>query len=244
MAVRNRDIAGMLKEIADLLDISDANSFRVRSYRNAARTVGSLNEEVADLVERGEDLSALPDIGESIAGKLEEIVETGRLEQLDELREEMDADVTELLRIPNVGPAGARALYQELGITNVEGVVAAADEGKIAGLSGFGEKTQAQLARDARTSLEQGARERMLLGEADEVVVPLLEYLRSTRSVRRAVAAGSYRRRKETIGDVDILVESDDQDDAMDAFSSYERVESVVSKGSTRSTVILASGLH
>ena len=244
MAVRNRDIAGMLNEIADLLEIRDANSFRVRSYRNAARTVGSLNEEVADLVERGEDLSALPDIGESIAGKLEEIVATGRLEQLEELRKEMDADVTELLRIPNLGPAGARTLYGELGITNAQGIIAAAEEGTIAELSGFGEKTQSQLARDARTFLERGARERMLLGEADDVVDPLLEYLRSRRSVRRAVAAGSYRRRRETIGDVDILVESDDPDDAMDALSNYDRVESVVSKGSTRSTVILASGLH
>jgi DNA polymerase (family X) len=244
MAIRNRDIAGMLNEIADLLDIRDANSFRVRSYRNAARTVGSLNDSVADLVERGEDLSALPDIGDSIAAKLEEIVATGRVEQLEELRQEMDADVTELLRIPNVGPAGARTLYGELGITSAEGIIAAAEQGQIAELSGFGEKTQSQLARDARTFLEQGARDRMLLGEADEVVAPLLEYLRSKRSVRRAVAAGSYRRRKETIGDVDILVESDDQDDAMDALVSYERVESVVSKGSTRSTVILTSGLH
>ena len=244
MAIRNRDIAGMLNEIADLLDIRDANSFRVRSYRNAARTVGSLNDQVADLVERGEDLSALPDIGDSIAAKLEEIVATGRVEQLEELRQEMDAEVTELLRIPNVGPAGARTLYGELGITSAEGIIAAAEQGQIAELSGFGEKTQSQLARDAQTFLEQGARERMLLGEADEVVVPLLEYLRSKRSVRRAVAAGSYRRRKETIGDVDILVESDDQDDAMDALVSYERVESVVSKGSTRSTVILTSGLH
>lgn len=244
MAVRNRDIAGMLTEIADLLEIRDANSFRVRSYRNAARTVGSLNDEVADLVERGEDLSSLPDIGESIADKLEEIVATGRLEQLEALRSEMDADVTELLRIPNLGPAGARKLYGELGITNAQGIIAAAKEGTIAELSGFGEKTQSQLARDARTFLERGARERMLLGEADDVVDPLLEYLRSRRSVRRAVAAGSYRRRKETIGDVDILVESDDPDDAMDALSDYERVESVVSKGSTRSTVILASGLH
>lgn len=244
MAVRNRDIAGILNEVADLLDIQDANSFRVRSYRNAARTVDDLEEQVADLVERGEDLSSLPDVGGSIASKLEEIVHTGRLEQLDELRSQMDADVTELLDIQNLGPAGARKLFTELGVTDAEGVVRAAEEGRIAELDGFGEKTQEQLLRDARRYLERGSRERLPLGEADDVVAPLLEYLDSCSSIDRAVAAGSYRRRKETIGDLDIVAVCDDRSAAMDEFVDYERVESVVSHGTTRSTVVLSSGLH
>jgi DNA polymerase (family 10) len=244
MAVRNRDIVEILSEVADLLDIQDANSFRVRSYRNAARTVGNLDEEVAELVERGEDLSALPDIGRSIAEKLEEISKTGKLKQLEELREEMDANVTELLRIQNVGPAAARKLYTELGITDPEGVVRAAEKGAIAQLDGFGEKSQEQLLEDARRFLERGTRDRLPLGEADEVVVPLLEYLNEQTSIDRAVAAGSYRRRKETIGDLDIVAVCEDQDEAMKAFVEYERVDTVISHGSTRSTVVLASGLH
>ncbi|MFW6290875.1 MAG: DNA polymerase/3'-5' exonuclease PolX [Spirochaetota bacterium] len=244
MAVRNRDIAGILNEVADLLDIKGANSFRVRSYRSAARTVEDLDEQVADLVERGSDLSSLPDVGDSIAGKLEQIVRTGRLEQLEELRSEMDADVTELLDIPNIGPAGARKLFTELGVTDAEGVVRAAEAGKIAELDGFGETTQEHLLRDARRFLERGTRERLPLGEADDVVTPLLDYLNESASVKRAVAAGSYRRRKETIGDLDIVAVCDDRSAAMDAFVDYERVESVVSHGSTRSTVVLTSGLH
>ncbi|MFP4114143.1 MAG: DNA polymerase/3'-5' exonuclease PolX [Spirochaetales bacterium] len=244
MSVRNRDIVAILNEVADLLDIQDANSFRVRSYRNAARTVDNLDEEVAALVEQGEDLSSLPDVGTSIAEKLEEIAKTGKLEQLEELRRKMGDDVTELLRIRNVGPAGARKLHDELGVSDAEGVVRAAEEGKIAEIDGFGEKTQEQLHEEAKRYLEGGARDRIPLGEADEVVEPLLDYLNGQQSIDRAVAAGSYRRRKETIGDLDVVAVCDDQDAAMDALVKYDRVESVVSRGSTRSTVVLASGLH
>lgn len=244
MAVRNRDIVEILNEVADLLAILDANSFRIRSYRNAARTVGRLDEQVADLVERGDDLASLPDVGSSIAGKLEEIVESGGLGQLDELRDEMNAEVTELLEIRNLGPAGARKLYRELGVSSPSDLIEAAEEGRIAGLDGFGEKTQAQLLESARRYLRSGARERLPLGEADEIVKPLIDYLRSRPGVDRAVAAGSYRRRRETIGDLDIVAVCDVPDEAMDAFVDYERVRHVVSHGPTRSTVELLSGLH
>jgi DNA polymerase (family X) len=241
---RNRDIVSILNEVADLLGIQGANSFRVRSYRNAARTVGDLDQEVSDLVENGDDLSELPDIGGSIADKLKEIVETGRLAQLDELKEEMDEDVTELLQIENLGPAQAGTLYRELGISNARGVLEAAENGRIAELEGFGEKTQKQLAEDARRYVESGTRDRILLGETDALVEPLLEYLNDRKSIDRAVAAGSYRRRKETIGDLDIVAVCGDPDRAMEDFVAYDRVEKVVSQGSKKSTVILASGLQ
>ncbi len=244
MKTRNRDIVSILNEIADLLDIQGANSFRVRSYRNAARTVEDLDREVSDLVEEGQDLSELPDIGGSIAEKLKEIVETGRLEQLDELKEEMDEDVTELLRIENLGPARAGTLYRELGISDAQGVVEAAEAGRIAELEGFGEKTQEQLAEDARRYVESGTRDRLLLGEADTVVEPLLAYLNDRKSIDRAVAAGSYRRRKETIGDLDIVAVCEDPDRAMEDFLAYDRVDKVVSQGSKKSTVVLVSGLQ
>src|SRR6056297_589777 len=159
MSVRNRDIVAILNEVADLLAIKDANSFRIRSYRSAARTVEGLDEEVANLVEEGRDLTELPDIGDSIADKLEEIVRTGSLAQREELQEELDEHVTELLRIQNIGPAGARKLYDELGITDAEGVIRAAEENRIAELDGFGKKTQEQMLRDARRFLESGSRE-------------------------------------------------------------------------------------
>ncbi|MFP4432735.1 MAG: DNA polymerase/3'-5' exonuclease PolX [Spirochaetaceae bacterium] len=244
MKTRNRDIVSILNEVADLLDIQGANAFRVRSYRNAARTVEDLDREVSDLIESGKDLSELPDIGQSIADKLTEIVETGRLQQLDELKEEMDEDVTELLRIENLGPARAGTLYRELGISDAQGVLEAAEAGRIAELDGFGEKTQEQLAEDARRYVESGTRDRILLGETDAVVEPLLEYLTNRKSIDRAVAAGSYRRRKETIGDLDIVAVCEDPDRAMEDFVAYDRVEKVVSQGSTKSTVVLASGLQ
>ncbi|MFW5688606.1 MAG: DNA polymerase/3'-5' exonuclease PolX [Spirochaetota bacterium] len=244
MDVRNGDIVEILTEVADLLDIEGANSFRVRSYRNAARTVEGLDRPVTELVEAGEDLSSLPGIGESIAEKLEEIVTTGHLEQLDELRDETDRGVTELLDIQNVGPATARKLNRELDVTTPEGVVEAAEAGEIARLDGFGERSQTQLRDDATRYIERGTRERLPLGDADEVVVPLLDYLNDQPSISRAVAAGSYRRRKETIGDLDIVAVCSDAEAAMDALTGYERVAEIVSRGSTRSTVALSSGLH
>ena len=243
MRLRNRDIVAILNETADLLDIREENAFRVRSYRNAARTIGDLDQEVADLVSRDEDLAALPDIGGSMAGKLEEIVTTGRLAQLDHLREEMDPHVVELLQIPNLGPSGARKLYKELGIAGVEGVIKAAEAGRIADVKGFGKKTESRLAADARTLLESGSRGRLPISEAEAVVEPLVGYLEDQEHGRIAVA-GSYRRRAETIGDIDIVVTCDDPSRIMDAFVSYERVDRVVARGDTRSTIVLDTGLH
>jgi DNA polymerase (family X) len=244
MAVKNRDIVQILNEIADLLDIQGSNQFRVRAYRSAARTVGDLNDQVEDLVAAGNDLSGLPDIGEGIAEKLEEIVETGTLKQLEDLRKEMDPQITELLQLENLGPSRAGTLYRELGVTTPAAVIKAADDNKIAQLEGFGEKTQAQLRDEAARYMQSGSRGRTLLGEVDEIVEPLIEYLKGQDSTSKVEVAGSYRRRKEDVGDIDIVAVCDNPQAAMDAFTSYDRVDEVISQGETRSSIVLRSGFQ
>ncbi|MFW6212303.1 MAG: DNA polymerase/3'-5' exonuclease PolX [Spirochaetota bacterium] len=244
MAVKNRDIVQILNEIGDLIDIQGSNQFRVRAYRSAARTVGDLDEEIEDLLADGIDLSSLPDIGEGIAEKLQEFVETGTLRQLDELRKEIDPRVTELLELENLGPARAGTLYRELGIVTPEDLIQAAKDDKIAQLEGFGEKTQEQLRDEAERYRENGARGRTRLGEVDEIVFPLVEYLNGLDATSAVRVAGSYRRRKEDVGDIDIVAVCDDSKAAMDAFASYERADSVISKGETRSSIVLTSGIQ
>ncbi len=243
MTVENRDIARALSELADLLEIEGANEFRVRAYRSAARTVEGTGEALKRMVERGEDLSTLNDIGESIAGKIEEFVRTGSLRQLHELRSRFEGDVTELLDVQEVGPARAGTLYQELGVSDAESLVQAAQEGRIAELDGFGEKSEQNLRKEAERELARPDRGRMLLSEADEAVIPLRDYLLSGEGVERVEVAGSYRRRKESVGDIDIIAVCNDHVGVMERFTSYDRVASVKSRGDTRSTVVLVTGL-
>jgi DNA polymerase (family X) len=243
VTVENRDIARALSELADLLEIEGANEFRVRAYRSAARTVEGTGEALKRMVERGEDLSTLNDIGESIAGKIEEFVRTGSLRQLQELRSRFEGDVTELLDVQEVGPARAGTLYQELGVSDAQSLLHAAQEGRIAELDGFGKKSEQNLQREAERELSRPDRGRMLLSEADEAVIPLRDYLLSGDGVERVEVAGSYRRRKESVGDIDIIAVCNDHVGVMERFTSYDRVASVKSRGDTRSTVVLVTGL-
>lgn len=242
MRVRNRDIAEVLTELADLLEVSGANQFRVRAYRSAVRTVESAGEDLSRMVDREEDLTELEGVGESIAEKIREYVTSGEISQLEELRSWFSGDVTELLEIQEIGPARAAALHQE-GVSNARSLIEAAEQGRIAELDDFGEKTQAQLREQAERYLADANRGRMRLDQADDAATPLLEHLRSSGAIERAEMAGSYRRRKETIGDIDIIAVCEDHEAAMDHFTGYERVESVKSRGDTRSTVRLTSGL-
>jgi DNA polymerase (family 10) len=156
----------------------------------------------------------------------------------------MDPAVAELLELENLGPARAGTLYRELGVTSPADVIEAADNDEIAGLEGFGEKTQAQLRDEAERYLESGSRGRTLLGEVDEIVGPLVDYLEDLDATSRVEVAGSYRRRKEDVGDIDIVAVCDDAKSAMDAFTSYERVDEVISQGETRSSIVLKSGMQ
>ena len=242
MPVHNTDITRILSALADLLEIDSANEFRVRAYREAARTIESLPRNVADMVAEGDDVDKLPGIGASMAEKIREIAETGTLKQLEELKQRVPGELGELLSLPGLGPKRVKALHDELGIEDHDGLAAAARRGDIQKLEGLGPKTEKKLLEELRRRKE--GEKRLRLADVEDIATSLLSHLRSAEGVKEAVVAGSYRRRKPTVGDLDILVTCKRGSPVMDHFVGYDEVEEVVSQGSTRSTVRLRSGLQ
>ena len=245
MPVHNSDIAEIFNRTADYLDIKGENPFRIRAYRNAARTIGSLSRSVADMVARQEDLGKIPGIGQDLAGKIKEIVETGTLPLLEELKQELSPELSDLMEIPGLGPKRVKTLYDEMGIRSVAELRQAAEEGKVRTLAGFGAKTESTILEEIGKIKEtkKGGR-RFKLAVAEQVVEPLIEYLGKTTGVKEIDVAGSYRRRRETVGDLDILVACGQGCPVMDKFVSYEDVEKVLSRGKTRSSVLFRNGLQ
>jgi DNA polymerase (family 10) len=242
LPVHNSEVSGIFNQVADLLEIEGANQFRVRAYRNAARTVSTLSKSVSDMVEADEDLSELPDIGEDLAEKIEEIVNTGGLAQLEEIKGRTPPELAEMLKIAGLGPKRVAQIHQELGVSNLSGLQEAAQAGKIRDLEGFGEKTEQKILNELEHKQEE--KERTLISVAEELVGPLVDYLRDIEGVQEVEVAGSYRRRRETVGDLDILATGDDGARIIERFVEYEDVEEVASQGETRSTVILRSGMQ
>jgi DNA polymerase (family 10) len=242
MPVHNADIAALFEEIADLLEIENANPFRVRAYRNAARQLQGMGVAASDMVAGGEDLTELPGIGDDLAAKIAEIVETGKCQFLEKLRKKTPPTITELLKIPGLGPKRVRALYHELDVHTLEQLARAARDGRIRKLPGFGEKTEQTILEAISAHVEKQAR--FKLAVAAQYAEPLRKYLEKISGVKQAMLAGSYRRFKETVGDIDILVTAGNTENVMDRFVAYDEVKDVLAKGSTRATVILKSGLQ
>ena len=242
MPVHNADIAAVFEEIADLLEIDAANPFRVRAYRNAARTVQGLGEDVSELVARGEDLSELPGIGTALAEKMEEIVATGRCQALEKLRGQSGAGVVELLHIPGLGPKRVAMLYHELDIQTTEQLLRAVKDHRVSQLPGFGSKTEQHILDMLQAHAQQ--EKRIKLAVAAQYADSLVAYLKQCAEVNEVVVAGSFRRCKETVGDLDILVTAVDSSPVMAHFAKYDEVKDVLSRGNTRATVILRSGLQ
>lgn len=240
--MENVEIAGLLRDVADLLEIREANPFRVRAYRNAVRTVEAHAVPMRKLVEEGADLTELPAIGKEMARHIAEIVETGRLSVLDELTEEVPPTLIDLMRLPGVGPKKARKLWDELGVETLDDLREAAGAGRVAELEGFGEKTQAKILEGIERF--QARERRYRLSEADELVPPLLEHLRGEPGVERLEVAGSYRRRRETIGDVDILAVAEDPEAVSARMTGYGAVTDVIGAGGTKTSVTLRTGLQ
>jgi DNA polymerase (family 10) len=242
MPIRNTDIADIFNRMANLLEIDGANPFRVRAYRNAARTAAGLGRELADMVAGQEDLSRLPGIGKDLAGKIEEIVHTGALRQLQALEARVPPGLNDLLRVPGLGPRRVQALYRNLGVSNLAQLEAAVRQNRIREVDGFGKKTE-QSIRESLARIEK-RRERFPLPEAEQRAADLVAHLRAGRGIRRITVAGSYRRRQETVGDLDVLVVCGRDADVMDRLVRYGEVDKIVSRGSTRSSVILKCGLQ
>jgi DNA polymerase (family X) len=241
--MQNADIARLLDEVADLLEISEANPFKVRAYRNAARTVRDHPEPLGELVRTEEfDLTELPGIGEGIATEIEALVAKGEMPQRRVLMRKLPPGLLDLLRIPGLGPKRVKLLHEKLKVKTVADLAKAIEAGKVPKLAGFGPK----MVEKIRAGLGQAERaeRRMILHEAEPHAHALVEYLRAGGHIQEIEVAGSFRRRRETIGDLDILVTSTAPDRVMTRFTEYPDVKRVVSQGPTRATVRLSRGLQ
>lgn len=241
--MQNKQIAALFEELGDLLEIQGANSFRVRAYRNAARALENLSEAVADIVANPErSLTDLEGIGKDLAGKIETVVKTGVLPQLDELRAEIPVGVAEMLRIPGIGPKKVAALFRELGVTTLADLKVACEAGRVAEMKGFGKKT-AQTIIEGIQHLEE-AGNRVLISIASSAAEEIVADLRQLASVTQISIAGSCRRRKETCGDLDVLAVSANSAEVMDRLAMHPQVEKVLSRGETKQRVRLRSRIE
>jgi DNA polymerase (family 10) len=238
----NVEIARALSEVADVLEIQEGNPFRIRAYRNAVRTVEAQTVSLARRVETGEPLTDLPGIGKEMAAHIRELVATGTLAYRDQLLAELPRTLLDVVRLPGVGPKKARRLFDELGVGNIEELAEAARAGRVAALTGFGEKSQAKILAGIEESRQH--EKRILLAAAERHVEPLRAYLLEAPGIERLEVAGSYRRRMETIGDVDLLAIAADAGPVMERFLAYPQIERTLMAGPTRASVVLGCGLQ
>jgi DNA polymerase (family 10) len=242
MAVHNADIARVFEEIADCLELEDANPFRIRAYRNAARIVADLRFDIAAHLAQGKDLPKLPGIGEDLSGKIHEIAATGTCALAERLRKRLPAGVTELLRIPGLGPKRVRALWHDLGVHTPMQLQRAARDGRLKALAGFGAKTEQRLLQASAAHMRK--ERRFKLATAAQYAEPLAAYLRAAAGAGEVRIAGSFRRMKETVGDIDIVATARDPAAMMKRFAGYAEVSKLIAQGPTRSSALLASGIQ
>ncbi|HBG25515.1 MAG: DNA polymerase III [Planctomycetes bacterium GWF2_41_51] len=243
MPIHNSDIADIFSQIADFLEILGDNPFRIRAYRNASRTVGSFSKNISDMIANNEDLTQFPGIGKDLAGKIREIVETGTLDFMERLRKKLPSELIKLMNIAGLGPKKVAKLYKELGITNIEQLKKAIDSQKIFELEGFGEKTAQNIIEEINR-LEQKESERFMISAAQQYAQSIVEYLKKAEGINDVSIAGSLRRRRDTIRDIDILVTCENSAKVMEHFVKYDEIQKVLSKGKTKSTVLLRSNLQ
>jgi DNA polymerase (family 10) len=242
MAGLNATIAAIFDEIADLLDIQSANAFRVRAYRNAARSIADLGTDVQTWLAQGTPVTDIPGIGADLAAKIEEIARTGDCEFLKRLQEEVPPAIIQLMRVPGLGPKRVKMLWQALNVQTLEQLVEAGQAQRIRELPGFGEKTEKKILESIQQKLAQVRR--FALADAVQLAEPLAAYLRHIDGVGQVEITGSYRRVRDTVGDLDVVVTAAPQSEVMQRFVEYPQVKDVLASGPTRATVRLASGMQ
>lgn len=235
--MNNEKISKNLSQLADLLEFTGANAFRLRAYRNGSRIIKELPDPIASMIEAGEDLTKLDGIGKGVAEKCHELVSTGKLKQLDEILETVPKTVLDLLNVPKLGPKKCAALFNELGIQSLDQLKAACEAQQVRLLSGFGAKTEEAILQGI--SIAVLANERILWAHADKIATQLNAHMLGCTAIRQCEFAGSYRRGKETVGDLDLLVDSDDSQTVMDHFGTFEDITSVIVRGETKMSVRL-----
>ncbi len=214
----------------------------MRAYRNAARSIGELGSDVATFMQRGTTLTDIPGIGEDLAKKIQEIIETGKCEFLERLHEEIPPAIRELLKVPGLGPKRVKLLWHALHIHTLEQLLQAAQEGQIRQLRGFGEKIEQKIIETAQARLNRARRFKHAV--AAPYAEALILSLRKVAGVDQVTVAGSFRRMRETVGDLDIVVTAESGDVVMDRFIADKEVKEVLAHGPTRSSVLLKIGLQ
>jgi DNA polymerase (family 10) len=242
MPVHNSDIADVFNHIADLLEIKGDNPFRIRAYRNAARTVMELPKSASQMIAEKEDLSQYPGLGEAIIEKINKLVRNERLSIVDDLEKEVPKGLSQLLEIAGLGGPRIHTLHKELNIDSIESLKKAAMEHKISELKKFGKKTEEKiLAEIERVNI---SKQRVPLARAEQISCFLIDYLKKITGIKEVTTAGSFRRRMESVGDLDILVTHVKNCDVMERFVQFDEVERVLAQGETKTSVILRSGLQ
>ena len=242
-SMNNSQIATEFERLADLLEFQGANPFRIRAYRGGARVIRDSAEDIAVLARQDPGrLRQLDGIGKAVAEKCVDLVTTGEIPQLAELLQEIPASVLEILRVPGLGAKRAAMIYQHLGVDTLDALRLACESGQVRGLKGFGPKTE-QTILDG-LSLAAAAGQRIYWAQADELAAAIREHLSSCPSVTSLELAGSYRRGKETVGDLDILVVSESADEVMDRLAALAGCASVLLRGETKMSIRLDSGFQ
>jgi DNA polymerase (family 10) len=239
--VNNRQIADIFSAMADILDIQGANYHRVMAYRRAAENVASMGRPLKKIWQE-EELTSIPGIGSTLASKIDELMRTGKLEAYEDLRSQVPAGVVAMLEISGVGPKSAARFWKELGITSVEALEHAAEAGRLRDLHGFGAKSEQNVLDGIELLKRRTGRTR--LGEAWPLAQEMLAALREVPGVVRAAPAGSLRRMRETVGDLDLLVASSDPQPVMDRFIKMSQVEEVMLSGATKTSIRTHSGFQ
>ena len=242
MSCTNSRIAAVFNEIADLLDIEGANPFRIRAYRNAARTVYAYPKEMATLVDEEFDLTTIGSIGKDLAGKITELVQTGELKFLSELKEEVSPELEALIKIPGLGPKRVQMLHEKLHVNSLEDLKKAVENGSLETLHGFGPKLLAAITK--ALDRQRFATRRYRRSGALPVALWTVERLKQAHGVVRIEIAGSLRRKRDTVKDIDIVASCKAGSDIMEVFTTLPGVEKVLMRGTTRSSVALGNGLH
>lgn len=240
--MKNREVAEMFTKVADMLAIRGDNIHRILSYRRAAESVEALGRDINQIQAEG-TLTDIPGIGKTLAEKIEEMLTTDHLEFYERLSEEIPPSLVELLRVEGLGPKRVKQVYDDLGVTTIEELSAAAQAGKLRELPKMGAKTEAKLLA-AIEALSRHGDERTPIGEAWPLAQEILDVLAELPGVEKTAVAGSLRRRKETIGDIDLLVAAEASEEIMETFVNLPQVESVSGHGATKSSVILLSGMQ
>lgn len=241
-SLHNAEIADLFDRFALLLDIEGANSFRVRAYHNAARTIENLPRDINMMLAEGADLTELPGIGEDLAHKITEMATTGHFADLDAMKRRLPSALTDLADIPGLGPQRIKTIFKRLKIKSLKELATAAHAGRLQKLPGFGPKIEQNILKAVEHHISSEQRTKLMT--AEQIAVPLVHYLEAMPGVGKVTIAGSYRRRRDTVGDIDILVTCSNGARPIEAFIAYPEVAEVMARGTTRATVRLKSELQ